>query len=154
MWCTLTKPLRVVKAMAANRISTKMRSRGRQISFMLWACWACREKPQQCIELVSQGQCFIAYSHLNDTCVSTEHNDCVPTGFHKPALTDFLATLGNSKQFIKILTYDEASLFDRWRTYWNLVKHCSFTNSDDVANSGEYTTICYYHTDYTTGTYS
>lgn len=35
MYTPLTKPLRMVKAMAANRSSTRIKSKGRQISFML-----------------------------------------------------------------------------------------------------------------------
>lgn len=55
-WCRLTSPLRMVKAMAANRKSTRMRSNGRQISFMLWACWACVETPASRREAVCHGQ--------------------------------------------------------------------------------------------------
>lgn len=33
-----TRPLRTVKAMEASRSNTRIKSRGRQISFMLWAC--------------------------------------------------------------------------------------------------------------------
>lgn len=37
----LTNPLRTVKPMAPNSSSTKIRSKGRQMSFKLWACLAC-----------------------------------------------------------------------------------------------------------------